>query len=379
MPIRHIAVIGGGAAGLAAAVTAAKLGGRVTLLERADRVGKKILQTGNGRCNLTNTAVAPEAYNAPEFTRPVLQNIDCTALRDFFTELGLLTYADGAGRVYPVSDAAASVLDVLRLSCAEADVRTLCGFAAVDLAPDGSVTGTDGQKIAADAVIVATGGGTELLKRAGHRISPFSPVLCPLATDTAPIRGLSGLRARCSVTLLRDGAPLRALSGELLFRDYGVSGIVIFDLSRYAKPGDVLSIDLLPTLSEPELCKLFEQRHREHPDRTGADFLTGMFHSRISSALLRAAGGTDAVHLARTVKSFSLTVRGCGDAKQAQVTRGGAMLSEFDPATLRSRLRENLYAAGETLDIDGACGGYNLHWAFASGITAARAAMGVTL
>lgn len=377
MAKRQITIAGGGAAGLAAAVTAARLGARVTVLERADRLGKKILQTGNGRCNLTNTAVAPGAYNAPDFAAPALTGTGCAGLRHFFDTLGLLTYSDAEGRVYPVSDAASSVLDVLRLSCEEYGVRTLCGFDAVRVLPDGTVCAADGRTVPGDTVIVATGGGTVLLKSAGHRIVPFLPVLCPLKTDTAPIRGLSGVRVKCAVTLLRGGQTVITSRGELLFRDYGVSGIVVFDLSRYARPGDVLSLDLLPDVPLEAFCQLLAARKTAHPARGGEAFLTGMFHSRVSAALLRAAGGTSPEALARAVKGFSLTVEGCGDVKQAQVTRGGAALDAFDPATLRSRLQPNLYAAGEVLDIDGKCGGYNLHWAFASGILAAKSAMEV--
>ena len=376
MAKRHLVIVGGGAAGLAAAVTAARLGAQVTVLERADRVGRKILQTGNGRCNLSNTAVSPAAYNAPDFVAPVISKIGCDKLRSFFAGLGLFSYADEQGRVYPVSDAASSVLDILRVSCDEHSVQTLCGFEATRILPDGVICAADGRTVLGDAVMIATGGGTTLLKSAGHRIVPFSPVLCPLKTDTAPIRGLSGLRAKCAVTLLRGEKTLHSLHGELLFRDYGVSGIVIFDLSRYAEPGDVLSVDLLPDFTYAELCKLFTDRAAMHPLRRGETFLTGIFHSRIAAALLRAAGGTNPIKLAQTVKKFRLTVRGCGDQKQSQVTRGGAALTEFDSGTLRSLFSPRLYAAGEALDIDGACGGYNLHWAFASGILAAHSAIG---
>jgi len=371
----HLIIAGGGAAGLAAAVTAASHGARVTLLERADRVGKKILQTGNGRCNLTNLAVSPDAYNAPAFVAPVLSALDCNAMREFFASLGLMTYADNEGRVYPVSDAASGVLDVLRLASEERGVQTVCSFDAVSLRGS-TVVSADGRKVHGDAVLVATGGGTELLRSAGHTITPFSPILCPLKTDIAPLRGLSGLRAKCAVTLSRDGRSLHTMRGEVLFRDYGVSGIVIFDLSRFAKAGDALSLDLLPDIAEEELCKLLRDRRIAHPTRRGEAFLTGVFHSRIALAVLRAAGSDDPAALAHAAKALTVAVQGCGDRKQAQVTRGGAKLDEFDPATLRSRKNAQLYAAGEALDIDGACGGYNLHWAFASGIRAAECAVG---
>ena len=372
---KRLLVIGGGAAGLAAAVAGAGCGAEVTILERADRVGKKILQTGNGRCNLTNVSVSPDAYNAPDFVVPVLEALPTERIRSFFEDLGLLTYADPEGRVYPISDAAASVLDVLRLAARDAGVEAVCGAEVTVLAPDGTVKTADGETYHGDAVIVASGGGTALLESTGHSSAPFSPILCPLKTDTSMIRGLSGQRIRCGVTLKRKGQEIVSMRGEVLFRDYGVSGIVIFDLSRYAKKGDQILLDLFPDMDYKELCKLLFQRQRLFPGRAEEEFLTGLFHSRIAAALIRQAGGADPKALATLIKGLPLQVQGCGDPKQAQVTRGGAALSEFDPVTLRSCLHPRLFAAGEALDIDGRCGGFNLHWAFASGITAARAAM----
>jgi predicted Rossmann fold flavoprotein len=372
-----ILIVGGGAAGLAAAVTAAVCGGSVTLLERAERVGKKILKTGNGRCNLSNTRVVPEGYNTPNFVRPVLSHIGCAELREFFAQLGLLTYSDLEGRVYPVSNTAASVLDVLRLSAEELGVVTVCGFDAARLIPRGVIS-ADGQKISSDAVIVAAGGGAALLETVGHSVTPFSPVLCPLATDAAPIRGMSGVRLQCMATLVRGGHALLTLPGEVLFRDYGLSGIVIFDFSRFARMGDEISLDLMPEYERGEIAKLLQNRKTRHSSREGKDLLTGIFHSRVSAALLRAAGD-DCDKLAATIKDFRISVRGAAEPAQAQVTRGGAKLAEFSPDTLRSAYHDWLYAAGEVLDVDGQCGGFNLHWAFASGITAARAAAGVVI
>ena len=374
-PPRRVLIVGGGAGGLAAAVAAARAEAQVTILEKANRVGKKLLRTGNGRCNLSNLRVSPAGYNCPDFVSPLLKTTDCAAVRDFFASLGLWTVADGEGRVYPRSDAAASVLDVLRLGCAAYGVREICsaevtavrrtknGFAA-DVREQGEFT--------ADRVIIASGGGTALLRPLGHSLTPFSPVLCPLRTDTGPIRGLSGLRVKCRASLGRGSAVLTEESGELLFRDFGVSGILALDLSRYARRGDILSLDLMPELTTDELCRRLEtQRSLARPEN---DLLTGIFHRRVGEALIRAAGGTDSAALARSIKAFRLTVEGPGDVQNAQVTRGGAAVDGFDPLTLESRLHPGLYAAGEALDVDGRCGGYNLHWAFASGLAAGRSA-----
>ena len=168
------------------------------------------------------------------------------------------------------------------------------------------------------------------------------------------------------------GTWLFAENGEILFRDFGVSGILALALSRYAGPGDTLTLDLTPELDEEELC--FRLSERIFPGRDGRETLTGIFHRRIGEALQRIAGGTDAASLARTIKGLRMTVLGPGDIVNAQVTRGGAAVEQFDPLTLESCRTPGLYCVGEALDIDGRCGGYNLHWAFASGLAAGRSA-----
>lgn len=369
---RRVVVIGGGAGGLMAALTAGQCGAEVTVLEMANRVGKKLLKTGNGRCNLSNTHVSPEGYNCPGFVKTVLTATDCAVLCGHFASLGLWTTEDGEGRVYPRSDTASSVLDVLRLACAENGVREVCSaeVTAIRPAPDGTfrIQTRDGGQYTAERVIAATGGGTALLRSLGHRLVPFSPVLCPIKTDTVSIRGLSGLRVKCRARLYNGQTLLADERGEILFRDFGVSGILALDLSRFLAPGAVLSLDLLPETDENELVSRLAGR------RGGAERLTGIFHRRVAEALMREAKGDDPAALAHRIKDYRMTVLGCGDTQNAQVTRGGADTAQFDPATLQSRLCPGVYAIGEALDVDGRCGGYNLHWAFASGIAAGRSA-----
>lgn len=382
-----VAIIGGGAAGLCAAIAAARLGVEVTLIEAGPRVGTRILVTGNGRCNLTNTAVAPAAYNHPEFVQPVLGDCGFDAVRDFFGALGLVTYADAEGRVYPVTNAANSVLDVLRLECARLGVVERCGFEAAGVSALGggfAVRSQGGETVSADAVIVTTGGGGDpLLTALGHgRVEPV-PVLGPLTTELAAVRGLSGVRVRCAASLL-DGAgqPVATERGELLFRDYGVSGIMIFDLSRALERGRTLSIDFFPEIAPAAFSALMAERCLALAWRTAGTFFDGMLHGRISLAVLRAVGvdpkspvaELPCEKLAALLKDFRLSVTGRGDASQAQVTRGGAPVAEFDPRTLASRVAPGVFAAGEVLDIDGRCGGFNLHWAWGSGIVAGEGA-----
>lgn len=393
MTERNIAIIGGGAAGLVAAIAAAADGAAVTLLEAGERVGRKILASGNGRCNLSNTAVAPDAYNAPGFVTPALATWDTPAVLGFFADLGLRTFADDASRIYPTTNVANSVLDVLRLECAHRGVEERCGFKVASFSRAGDrfeITSADGDVVHADAVVLATGGGPSLLSSLGHSASSFAPVLGPLRTDTAPIRGLSGVRVQCAASVLRPGASGAAADavvvaterGELLFREYGVSGIMVFDLSRALEPGDLLSIDFMPDLAPAELRTLLGDRSASLSWRTAATFFDGMLHPRVAQAVLRAAdiaAETPAAELpldrlAALLKDFRLAVLGPGDPKQAQVTRGGVSVDEFDPATMASRLVPGLFAAGEVLDVDGRCGGFNLHWAWASGIVAGQAA-----
>ncbi len=382
----RVAIVGGGAAGLCAAISAARAGAHVTLLEAGPRVGRKILASGNGRCNLSNIAVAPEAYNDPGFAAPVLAEVSCEDIRAFFGELGLFTYADDEGRVYPITNAANSVLDVLRLEYAHLGVEERFGFEVARIERGGNallVRSREGEAAEAGAVIVASGGGASALESLGHTRNPLWPALVPLTTDTRSIRGLSGVRVRCAGSVLDSaGAVLATERGELLFRDYGVSGIMVLDLSRVAQPGSTLSLDFFPDVDALAMERLLAERVGNLGWRSAGTFFNGMLHTRVGQAILRAAevpSGTpgtslDVSALARLLKDFRLAITGTGDPEQAQVTRGGAALDQFDAATLASRVAPGVFAAGEVLDIDGRCGGFNLHWAWASGIVAGRGA-----
>lgn len=381
-----VLIIGGGAAGLPAAIAAARHGARVTVLEAGPRVGRKILASGNGRCNLSNTHVAPDAYNQPEFVEPVLAAFGCERVRELLGEIGLATYADDEGRVYPVSNVANSVLDVLRLECAHLGVEERTGFevARVERAGEGfAVFSAGGERLEADAVVVATGGGSALLGELGHGSVPAVPVLGPIHTDTRLVRRLSGIRVRCAATLLDSaGEPVATERGELLFRDYGVSGVMVFDLSRFLDLGRLLSIDVFPDSTRGELEALLSARAQTLGWRTAETFFDGLLHHRVGQVVLVAAGiepGASAselpvARLAELLKDFRLDVVGGPEAKAAQVTRGGVPVGEVDPVTLESRLVPGLFVAGEVFDVDGRCGGFNLHWAWASGLVAGQGA-----
>ncbi len=397
------AIIGGGAAGLMAAVTAADAGARVLLFERQARVGRKLLATGNGRCNLTNLNAGPSHYHGedPDFTRPALSALDVPGTLSLFRDLGLLTApADGAGRVYPLSDSANSVLDVLRFALERGNVDLHAGapVTAVRRQKNGFLIETEADRFLADRVIIACGGraggklggvsdGYALLQGLGHSRTALHPALTQITSDSPYPKALKGVRAGATVTLERDGTILGRNRGEVQFTEKGISGIAVFELSRLVSVGGKCRavLDFLPELSEKELAGVLVRQAVLRGTLPGEELLTGMLHNKLGRILCRAAGiagktcgdltVAELDGLAALCKGFSLTAVGTGDFDSAQVTAGGIRTSEFDPNTLESCIVPGLFACGEVLDIDGDCGGYNLQWAWSSGYVAGRSAV----
>ena len=390
------AVIGGGAAGLMAACVLARGGMQVDVLERQPRVGKKLLATGNGRCNFTNMNMGPQHYYGSfSHMSEFLERFGAERITEEFELMGIPAAADEQGRVYPMSNAASSVLDVLRLTLAETGGNEVTGFEVTDIKKgrDFTLRTADGRTQHYDRIIIACGGsaapksggfdgGYRLLKDTGHRITKLLPSVAALNTDTADIKGLKGIRVRCSVCLYDGENFVRREEGEVLFADYGISGICIMQLARHVhglkKP--VVSIDLAPGMKEAQLFA----RIRNLPERPLEDLLNGMLQRRLGQNVLRAAGINDLSRRAeslsrkeisaifRTVTDFRISVKSVCGLDSAQVTAGGAEMDQFDPFTLESRIMPGLYAVGEVCDVDGDCGGYNLHWAWASAIAAAE-------
>lgn len=403
----RIAIVGGGAAGLISAIEAARRGVEAVVFESADRVGKKILATGNGRCNMGNAFVSGGDYNRPAFVDDVLQALPPDEVAAFFADAGLLAFEEDEGRIYPYSNKATTVLDTLRLCMDEAGVEVRCGCAVRAVEPvdgcDGwSVLLSDGVCERFDAVVVSVGGApAKGLVPDDIKYIPTHPVLAALKTDTSSIKGLSGIRVRARLYLDAEPADLRdawmdvvdpdyeadyegpETNGEVLFRDYGISGIAAFDMSRHARPGQMVFIDLLPDLDPQHKVDFIWDQVISHPSRSAAQILSGMLPSRVARAVAAAAGldpdepivaEQEAVVLAMATESFGLTVKGVADPKQAQVMRGGYAVKAFDAATMECKKHPGLFVAGEALDIDGRCGGFNLHWAWTSGMLAGRSA-----
>jgi len=409
--MRTLAIIGGGAAGLAAAIAAgerARSLGRelgVVVYEADERVGRSILATGNGRCNFSNAHIdVQQYYNAPfagEVFDALAARFGSDYVHEFFASLGLAWREEADGRQYPLANKASVVVDVLRAAAAEYGVREECEsyVAAIDAPREQGKPFTlrmqDGRFERADAVIVACGGrAIAALDICGVTCSPLHPVLGPLrvsAQDILLTRELDNIRVRCAVTLARrEGAVITRMAtetGELMFRKYGVSGICVFNLSRFAEPGDVLRIDFLNVGGAEQGEALLAQRrerlaHRFADGVTYEMVLRGLLLPRVYEAVLKSAeiapkspfGPFDAAHLARLLTAFPLEVAGIADPDISQVRRGGFPVGTFDPATLQAFSIPGLFAAGEALDVDGPCGGYNLHWAWSSGILAGYSA-----
>lgn len=394
-------IIGGGAAGLTAALTAARNGHSVTILEAQNRVGRKLAVTGNGRCNLTNLEAAVSRYHGedPAFVGPALQALDAAGTLAFFRNLGLLTTAEPGGRVYPLSDQATGVVDVLRFACDAAGVqtRTACRVTEIRPAAGGFSVRTEAGNFSADRVIVCAGGAAgaryggsaavySLLTALGHSRTKLFPSLVQIKTGTALVRSLKGVRADAAVTVL-DGAgrPAAQSAGEVQFTDYGLSGPAVFEVSRAAAAGQGsrIALDLLRNYTLQDIAALLRARRSACPALTYENLLTGMLHNRLGRTLLRACGldlhtplssltEAEIRRIAQTAKCWELQITGTMGFDAAQVTAGGIRTAEFRPDTLGSRLVPGLYAAGEILDIDGDCGGFNLQWAWASGRLAGR-------
>ena len=396
-----VLILGGGASGLMAALSAAQdPGNTVIILERQSRVGRKLLATGNGRCNLTNTDLSLTHYHgqSPAFARAALTRFDGRRTLEFFHALGLLTVAESSGRVYPLSDQANSVVDVLRFAAQQTGITVVCGFDAQGVrkkARGYQVTGADGQGYFGDRLIVACGGcagkalggtmsGYELLSQLGHTRTPLHPSLTPIRTDTAAIRGLKGVRADCLLRLRIDGRTAGQDAGELQFTETGVSGPVAFTLSRQAAQSQQaeLLLDFLRGYSLQEVLALLAVRQHAFGQLPAEELLAGMLHPRLGKTLCHACGlfsqpiaelSAQTLHtVAERIKYFPLQVTGTSGFESAQVTAGGIQTAQFRADTLESRLAPGVFACGEVLDIDGDCGGYNLQWAWSSGFVAGK-------
>ncbi len=389
---KKIAIIGGGASGLAAACAIRK-DFDITVYERNERAGKKILATGNGRCNLANTDLSLEHFSSQskDELKRILNSYSFDTVQSFFEKLGLLLKHESEGRVYPLSNQATAVLDVLRYSAMQNGASIKCDFTVSKISKKNDlfeIVSDSGKKEYADIVILATGGkaspktgsdglGYTLAKSLGHSLTKLSPALVPLKSDTSFTLPLKGIRAKAKITLNNAISQ----SGEIQFTEYGISGIAAMQLSRHLTGKDYITIDFAEGYSEEYILSLLK-RTRAKSSSVGEIFL-GILNRRIGEEIIKKVlktkltlasdtlSDSDLASLAAAVKSFRLPITSTLSWDNAQVTSGGVPLFEINNDTMQSKLCKNLYLIGEILDCDGECSGFNLSWAW---ITALRAA-----
>jgi predicted Rossmann fold flavoprotein len=396
---QQVIVVGGGASGLTAAIVAARSGASVAIMEHTSKPGKKILSTGNGKCNLTNMKQFDEAYrsNYPEFINKARKKVTVNEILDFFQDLGLVL-TDRNGYIYPYSGQATAVLDALLSELNYLGVEIITDCQVKQIKPDLTVITSSGKR-KADAVILAAGSmaapktgsdgsGYELAKALGHKIIPPLPALVQLRCKETWYKQATGVRTEATVTLKVDGKVTASDRGELQFTDYGVSGIPVFQVSRFAVKGlkenksVIIELDLLPTMDYTETIGLLTERRSRFAHRPAKEFLNGVINQKLIPILLKEAkihsGNVTQITedqikaLTDALKVLKTAVTSYNSFEQAQVCSGGIDTREVNPETMESSLIKGLYLAGEVMDVDGICGGYNLQWAWTSGILSGR-------
>lgn len=374
----NIIIIGGGASGLMCALTACLKGKSVTILESGFKLGKKILASGNGRCNLTNKNISENCYNV--FPDQLNQFNNLETLK-FFSDLGLETYFDEEGRCYPVSNHSASVLEVLlnKLKTLKCNIVTNCLVSGVIKTQNGFNVETSLGLFNAEKVVVATGGNTmkTMLNSFGVEVKDFTPSLCGLKTQEST-KLISGIRQTVKLHLTAKNFS-EVEQGEIIFREDGVSGICAFNLSSKLNWSNVskanLTINLLPEMSEQEVFNLLSNRKQKLTHLKALNFFDGLFVNNLGQELLnrnkislsadvKKLTEQNLKGLANTISNFNLTIVGKMDNNQ--VHHGGVELNELTEC-LQLKKVENMFCCGEVVNVDGVCGGYNLQWAWTSG------------
>ena len=408
-----VIVIGGGPAGMMAAITAAERGAKVCLMERNQKVGRKLYITGKGRCNVTNDAdvrtVLEHIPRNGRFVTSAITRFPPESVKAFFEKRGVALKVERGGRVFPVSDKAADVVDALFLSLRRSGVELLEDRAAELLVEDGAVCGVRGEHgtIRSKAVVLATGGasypltgstgdGYAMAEKVGHTIVPPQPSLVPLETAGEDCRRMQGLSLRNVAIRVKNQKKkvIYAEQGEMLFTHFGVTGPLILSASAhmrdFAKDKYTIFIDLKPALDEEKLDQRLLRDFGEQANRAFHNVLEGLLPRLMVPVMVERCGipGDLPVHsvtkgqrrrLLEELKSFRVEVTGPRPIAEAIVTSGGVKTGEVDPHTMASKKIPGLYLAGELLDVDGYTGGFNLQIAWSTGRAAGEAAAGMAL
>ena len=398
----EIAVIGGGASGLMAAITAKKSGKEVIILERKDRILKKVLITGNGRCNITNVNANISNYFGKNISsvENILNRFTPQDTMDFFNELGIICNEENRGKVYPLSGQASSVVDALRFEAERLGIKIETEFYVRKIEKDGfkfRIYSEDRKKIEAGRVILAAGGqsypelgsngsGFELAKELGHSVTRLSPSIVQLKTEKHQVKGLQGIKTDVAVTAYGDNKKICTYDGELLFTDYGISGNVVFNIS-FVMPlykNVEFEIDFMEKFDYNELYEILKERKKMMSHLTMENYFNGMINKKLGQFLSKVSGieklskpvkdlnDSEIRKLCTVLKKYRIKILDTTGFKNAQVTAGGVSLDEVNSETLESKIVKGLYFSGEVLDVYGECGGFNLQWAWASGYIAGK-------
>ena len=398
----EIAVIGGGASGMMAAITARKFGKEVVILERKDRILKKVLITGNGRCNITNVNADISNYFGKNISsvKNILNSFNPQDTMDFFNGLGIVCNEENRGKVYPLSGQASSVVDALRFEAERLGIKIETEFYVRKIEKDGfkfKIYSEDRKKIEAGRVILAAGGqsypelgsngsGFELAKELGHSVTRLSPSIVQLKTEKNQVKGLQGIKTDVAVTAYGDNKKICTYDGELLFTDYGISGNVVFNIS-FVMPlykNVEFEIDFMEKFDYNELYEMLKERKKTMSHLTMENYFNGMINKKLGQFLSKVSGieklskpvkdlnDSEIRKLCTVLKKYRIKILDTTGFKNAQVTAGGVSLNEVNTETLESKIVKGLYFSGEVLDIYGECGGFNLQWAWASGYIAGK-------
>ena len=405
--MRTVVVVGGGASGMMAAVAAASSGAKVTILEHKDRIGKKILSTGNGRCNFTNIHQEPLCYHSdnPLFPWSVVERFGAQDVIAFFLKLGIYS-KNRNGYIYPNSDQASAVLDAFRMELKRLKVTVCTDTQCLEIRPGrkGFAVETDRNTYRADRVILCAGSkaapvtgsdgsGYDLAKSLGHRIVPVLPALTALRCEGTFFKSIAGVRAFGTAAVWSEGKCIAEDTGEIQLTDYGISGIPVFQVSRcaskllYEKKEAEAILNFMPGFTKEQMRSFLRSRAQTRPEKRADMFLIGLFHKKLCDLWIRmadipgekpAGDLTDGEigRITSLIMEFCVPITGTNSFDKAQVCCGGVDTSEVDPLTLESVYVPGLHFAGEILDVDGMCGGYNLTFAWASGYAAGRSAAG---
>ena len=394
----YTAIIGGGASGLMCACVASKTNPdkKIIVIERDNRVGKKILVSGNGRCNLSNLTTCIKNYNNSfdDGINFLLEDYPPSKVIDYFSSIGLLTMRDFENRVYPLSKQASAVLSVLRNELKRNKVQELCDTEVIDISKHkgGYKLRCSDKTIIAEKVVIATGGKNNYAQKVvgntyavaqslGHKVTSLSPSLSPVKVKSNVIKSLKGIRAQGSVSAVVNNKPLKSEQGEIQFGADCLSGICVFNLSRILnrEKNAKIILKLLPDYSFLEIKEMLNKRISLINNDSVQDIFTGLFHKNIGIALLKESkidtnkkanelSKAETNALANTVNEWVFETIPSNDFSTAQVTAGGVSCSEINPNTFESKKAKGVYICGEAIDVDGDCGGFNLQFAFSSGM-----------